>query len=220
MSALLAQFTVEFDKISKYVVGSEGNPLVSSPCPCGEGLRTTRCTDCTMQDPVCNKCFILNHATQPFHFADTWNGSYFVKSSQAELGRVIHLGHGGVRCPFVYPEAAPLLLDVVDLNGVHGCKVHYCKCKRAGHHWEQLLLIDLFPGTLAKTATAFSFAVLKNFDLLSSISKTSAMDFVTTLRRTTNNAFPDDVPVCQVLYLVSCVTHCYCRISTFRSDGL
>lgn len=195
MSALLAQFTVEFDKISAHVVASEGNPLVSSPCPCGKGPRTTRCKDCTVQDPVCNDCFICKHASQPFHFAEMWNGEYFVKSSQAELGRIIHLGHAGLPCPSIRPEADPLLLDVVDLNGVHGCKVHYCKCKDSGHNWEQLLQIDLFPGTLAKTATAFSFAVLKHFDLLSSISKTSAMDFVTTIRRTTNNAFPDDVPV-------------------------
>lgn len=204
MSALLAQFTVEFDKIATHVMASEGSPSASTPCPCGKGIRTARCKDCPLQSPVCCECFIRNHASMPFHFADIWNGKYFEKKSQADLGRVIHLGHEGLPCPSVHVNTQPLLLDVVHLNGVHGCKVQYCKCEAAGKNWEQLLLLDLFPGTLAKTATAYSFALLKHFDLLSSISKTSAMDFVTTIRRCTNNAFPDDVPVS--LYILE---HCF-----------
>lgn len=87
------------------------------------------------------------------------------------------------------------MLDIVDLNGVHSCKALYCNCPASPEKWEQLMQVDLFPGTMKSPATAFMFAVLKHFDLLSSISKAAAMDFVTTLRWNTNNAFIDDVPV-------------------------
>lgn len=149
-----------------------------------------------MQAPLCDECFLRNHAVLPFHFAEKWNGRYFVRSSQTKLlGRVLHLGHGGMACPNVAEGTMPLMLDVVDLNGVRACMVQYCRCGDAGNKWEQLLQIDLFPATVKMTATAFSFSLLKHFDLLSSISKITAMDFVTTIRRTTNNAFPEDVPV-------------------------
>lgn len=195
MSAHLAQFVVEFEQVAECVVASEGNPLVTEPCPCGEGLRTTRCKDCLGFEPTCDKCFLRCHASTPFHVAEKWNGRYFDRMSQASLGRILHFGHRGSECPSVKTGTMPLGLDVIDLNGIHSCKVQYCQCAAAGEHWEQLLAVDLFPGTLGRPATAFSIPVLKHFDLLSSISKTSAMDFVTTLRRTTNNAFPDDVPV-------------------------
>ncbi|KLO12124.1 hypothetical protein SCHPADRAFT_941460 [Schizopora paradoxa] len=135
-----------------------------------------------------------NHVSCPFHFPEKWNGTNFERTSQAAIGRVIHLGHGGDRCPSARDSTEPLMLDVVEINGVHGCRVLYCDCKGAGHHWEQLLDVELFPATLSKTATAFSFKVLKQFDLLSSIAKLTAMDFVTSYRRMTNNAFPQDVP--------------------------
>ncbi len=92
-------------------------------------------------------------------------------------------------------DAQPLMLDVVDHNGVHAYRVLYCDCPSSEKKWEQLCQVDLFPGTMKSPGTAFSFSVLKQFDILSSVSKASTMDFVTTLRRITNNAFIDDVPV-------------------------
>lgn len=201
MSAQLAQFTVNFEKLSHYVVASEGDPSVLSPCPCGKGDRTTRCKDCVGYNPTCDACFFRNHEFTPFHFAEKWNGRFFDRSSQSGIGRVLYLGHDGRPCPSVRSGTSPLHLDVVQLNGVHGCRVQYCECAKKGEHWEQLLEINLFPATLAKPATAYALPVLKHFDLLSSISKTSAMDFVTTIRRSTNNAFPDDVPVSLLSFL-------------------
>lgn len=202
MSARLAQFLPEMDKFASYVLASEGSIFVDLPCSCGKGKRTTRCKDCLMHEPLCDGCFLRNHAQLPFHFAEKWNGLFFEKSAQVSLGRVEYLGHGGLPCPRILPGSEPLMLDVVELNGVHPCKVHYCKCNSEMKNWEQLLELELFPGSVSKTATAFSFAVLKHFDLLSSIGKTSAMDFVTTLRRTTNNAFPDEVPVSEMISVI------------------
>lgn len=101
------------------------------------------------------------------------------------------------------------MLDVVDLSGVHSCKVHYCDCPLKKKKWEQLLEIDLFPATLRSPATAFSLSILKHFDLLSSISKAAAMDFVTTIRRSTNNAFIDDVPVRILGFEFPTFSNCY-----------
>ena len=193
MSAQLSQFVENLDEIGRRILATEGDPLTMKPCHCGKGFRTTRCKDCTSHVPSCDKCFLKDHSKNMFHFAEKWNGRYFERSSQARLGRVLFLGHDGSQCPS--NSTGSLNLDVVALNGVHGCKVMYCECASAGKHWEQLLDAELFPATLAKPATAFTFGIIKEFDLISSISKTSAMDFVTTIRRQTNNAFPDDVPV-------------------------
>ena len=177
MSSLLAQFGSEFSKLADYLVASEGSATMSTPCPCGKAPRSVRCKECTAQDPVCKDCFLKSHESMPFHFAEVWNGTFFDRTSQATLGRVINLGHGGHKCPKVFPAMQPLLLDVVQLNGLHACKVHYCKCEGAGKNWEQLMQINLFPGTISKTATAYSFETLKHFDLLSSVSKTPALEY-------------------------------------------
>lgn len=198
MSALLTDFVVNMDKIADFVIGSEGHPLVNQACPCGKGTRTTRCKDCLDQAPTCDTCYLNSHTLTPFHFAEKWNGRYFERSTQASLGRIVYFGHNGSRCPHLHKDAKPLMLDVVDLNGVHSCKVLYCDCPSSEKKWEQLLQVELFPGTMRSPSTAFTFAVLKHFDTLSSISKAAAMDFVTTLRRATNNAFIDDVPVSYV----------------------
>lgn len=193
MSTQLAQFTDKIHDIARHILASEGHPLVGKPCSCRKGVRTTRCKDCTSHVPSCDTCFLRDHAANPFHFAEKWNGRYFERMSQSDIGRILHLGHEGNPCPS--NKTVTLHLDVVHINGVHGCKAMYCECTTRGKHWEQLLDAELFPATLAKPATAFSFGAIKLFDLISTISKTSAMDFVSTLRRLTNNAFTDDVPV-------------------------
>ncbi|KLO04261.1 hypothetical protein SCHPADRAFT_840849 [Schizopora paradoxa] len=194
MSAHLSQFLKKFDTLSTHVVATEGSIDTNEICPCNNGHRTTRCNECFDFQPVCDACFITTHASNPFHFAERWNGLFFDKLSQAGIGRIIHLGHTGEPCPSNTLPNGPLHLDVVTLNGVHGCEVMYCECAKADDHWEQLMEVGLFPATLGKPCTAFSFALLKHFDILSSASKLSAMDYVTTLRRATNNAFPEDVP--------------------------
>jgi len=42
---------------------------------------------------------ISSHQLLPFHRLEVWDGNCFVKSSLFEQGFVLHVGHGGGRCP-------------------------------------------------------------------------------------------------------------------------
>ncbi|OJT09417.1 hypothetical protein TRAPUB_10785, partial [Trametes pubescens] len=50
-----------------------------------------------------------------------------------------------------------------------------------------------WPGTFKRTRTVFTYHVLKLYDRLTLQAKTSAQDFIATLRRLTNHAFPREV---------------------------
>ncbi|KAG1843030.1 hypothetical protein F4604DRAFT_1517518, partial [Suillus subluteus] len=53
----------------------------------------------------------------------------------------------------------------------------------------------MFPASTSRPRTAFTFDVLDHFLIDALECKTSAMSFFQKLRRLTNNAFPDSVPV-------------------------
>lgn len=79
-------------------------------------------------------------------------------------------------------------------NGIHVIPVAFCQCSGRSP-WQQLLDHDLFPGTEARTISAFSFAVLDQFEIVNIVSKTAPRDFNQALMRMTDGAFPDKVPV-------------------------
>ena len=59
---------------------------------------------------------------------------------------------------------------------------------------------NLLYGLVTKPQTAFTFNVLDEFLIDSLECKTSAFSFYSKLRRLTDNAFPDTLPVC--LYIL------------------
>jgi hypothetical protein len=72
----------------------------------------------------------------------------------------------------------------------------------------QLIGARLFPSTLDSPATVFTFRVLKEFHSLSLSSKASAYDYYDVLKKHTNAAFPQDVPVSYyTLYHIFINTH-------------
>ncbi|TDL13902.1 hypothetical protein BD410DRAFT_734742, partial [Rickenella mellea] len=68
------------------------------PCACGSGTRTTRCTDCLQSPLSCERCFVKDHKLLPFHWAEQWNGDFFVRKDYSDLGGTITLGHNGDAC--------------------------------------------------------------------------------------------------------------------------
>ncbi len=114
----------------------------------------------------------------------------------------IHLGHAGKKCP--KPLGNPWGFTITDENGVHGTRVQYCGCPVVGkdgkagepkEKWRQLFDARIFPGTFAKTRTAYTFGVLRAFEIHSAASKKNAKDFVKALNQMSNRAYPEDNPV-------------------------
>jgi hypothetical protein len=170
-------------------------------CICGRAKRTTQCTDCFQSATSCNQCFITSHNNAPFHWAETWNGSFFERKDISKLDHTITLGHNGNQCPNAeYHESDSSKFIIVDTNGIHSTCLCFCKCagKVTSEYYklDQLLEAGLFPASVKQPSLTFTFNVLKDFHLHTLESKKSAYDFISALCQWTNNAFPMDVPVC------------------------
>lgn len=87
------------------------------------------------------------------------------------------------------------VLTVVHSNGVHTLPVQWCCCPGSGPKHVQLLRERLFPASIVKPSTAFTFEVLDYFHIDAVECKTSAMNFFSKLRRLTNYTSPASVPV-------------------------
>jgi len=182
------------------VIALEGSPAVGDRCDCFNGERTTRCVECPINELKCDSCFLAKHDDMPFHHAEKWNGSFFAKGSQCQLGRVIYVGHGSKPCPLTSP---PQMLTVVDVTGIHTCRIMYCSCGKASdgegsnvvEKWRQLVRVGLIPASIRSPATACTIPMLKQHHLLNTVGKLSTMDYATTLRRLTNGSSPLSVPV-------------------------
>jgi CxC2 like cysteine cluster associated with KDZ transposases len=71
----------------------------------------------------------------------------------------------------------------------------HIKCLGAPSELEQLFQHQLFPSSFDQPKTAFTLDVLDYYGIDAMECKTSAQSFFQKLRRVTNNAFPDEVPV-------------------------
>ncbi|KAL0058117.1 hypothetical protein AAF712_015211 [Marasmius tenuissimus] len=129
----------------------------------------------------------------PLHWAEEWNGMYFERKDPSELGLIISLGHNGGRCPAIGHPCSPLTFTIVDCNGIHTAKVEYCQCPNAPNRFQQLLEARLFPASVDKPETTFTFELLKDNHLHGLSSKKTSHDFMYALRMKTDNAFPEYV---------------------------
>jgi hypothetical protein len=84
---------------------------------------------------------------------------------------------------------------LIHVNGIFEHCVRFCRCKGSISEHEQLFRNGLFSSTFDRPATAFTMGVLDYYGIDSMECKTSAQSFFQKLRRMTNNAFPDEVPV-------------------------
>lgn len=139
------------------------------------------------------------HKHSPLHWARMWSTEkgYFTKAdytSVSPAGDVIQLGHNGDECPrpVGYTDA---MFTIVHVNGIHSSKIRFCECAGPCDKVEQLMNSHLFPGTPKDPKTAFTFEVLKTFNLLNLQSKCGAYDYMLTLRQLTDNVYTATVPV-------------------------
>ena len=87
------------------------------------------------------------------------------------------------------------IITVIDRSGIHKIGVSWCRCHEAPKHNMQLMMAGLFPATFHNPKTAFTFWVLEDFHLDNLECKTTPSQFVSCLRRLTNDEFPNTVPV-------------------------
>jgi hypothetical protein len=87
-------------------------------------------------------------------------------------------------------------MTVIHVNGVFELNVRFCRCQGAIPEHKQLLCHRLFSSSFDRPETAFTLDVLDYYGIDAMECKTSAQSFFQKLRRVTNNAFPDEVPVC------------------------
>ncbi|KAI6160720.1 hypothetical protein EDD17DRAFT_1421617, partial [Pisolithus thermaeus] len=87
-------------------------------------------------------------------------------------------------------------MTIVHTEGIFSHEVSVCKCPGSDpNDWHlDLLHQRLFPASISKPKTAFTFDVLDHFLIDALECKTSAMSFYQKLKRFTNNAFPERVP--------------------------
>ena len=86
---------------------------------------------------------------------------------------------------------------VVDTSGIHQLRIGWCRCETAAEPHIQLLRNQVFPASMKRPSTAFTFSVLDYFHIDSVECKTSASSFFSKLRRLTKNSSPHSIPVCQ-----------------------
>ena len=142
------------------------------------------------------------HQTAPFHWAQEWTGQFFARKDLCKLGLVYTLGHAGDICPSTLGDDGGIRFIVVDVNGIHTTRLRFCSCPGSGTHARQLTKARLFPATIERPETAFTFDVLKQFHIHCFESKRSAFDYIGALRRMTDNTGTEVVPVRLLSYSV------------------
>jgi CxC2 like cysteine cluster associated with KDZ transposases len=201
------------------ILALEAPPPTDTCFSCRAHEFTHRCTDCFGHPVFCRACCLDIHERNPYHAIQKWTGDCFIRDSLYNLGLVLHLGHGGQRCPSC-KQGEDFKMDgettrnrfkdnsdseddqhfqndicIVHSSGIFRSRLQYCCCENSPDRHLQLLRLSLFPATLASPQTAFTFSVLDQFEIDTMECKTSAMSFFSKLRRQTNNAFPNQVPV-------------------------
>ncbi|KAF8431530.1 hypothetical protein L210DRAFT_3507864 [Boletus edulis BED1] len=96
--------------------------------------------------------------------------------------------------PHLQPPSHSDYLTIVDVTGVHFITVNYCHCPGSLPVHQQLLRGRLFPATLQRLSTAFTFHVLDDFIRDNLECGTSGSNYFSKLRRITSNVFPHLVP--------------------------
>jgi hypothetical protein len=152
------------------------------------------------------------HTHTPFHRIQQWNGQFFDSATLLNLGYILHSGHDSHECPHS-SSAHDTLICIVDVLGVFHHKLRWCCCQDAEPHYAQLLRLGLYPASVERPETAFTFSLLDYFQVDAVECKTSANNFYNKLRRLTNSLFPHTVAVSPSILIVVDSNHMISRIA-------
>ncbi|KAL0562723.1 hypothetical protein V5O48_019358, partial [Marasmius crinis-equi] len=185
----LAAFMDIISQLTAWLALHEWDSDLNLDCDCGKGKRLVQCQDCQDFDICCTECWLERHRYNPWHWARVWNGSFFVRSDISVLrkeGFAVQIGHHGLPCPTL-DKPKPIKVTIVHSNGVHGTLLSFCNCTSATKV-QQFMKSRLFPGTALEPETAYTFSMLREYDIQSLQGKIPAYDWIHGLRRLTDNA--------------------------------
>ena len=151
-------------------------------------LATMRCQKCSQPTPYCRTHIISTHRHLPYHWIEEWNGDFFARRDLGDIGFILHLGHRGLPCPERPTGDATVRFVIVHSNGVHACRLQYCHCTHQPNDVSQLVRAALFPASVERIETAFTFDCLKSYHKLYDVGRMSGQDFVRYLLRLSNNS--------------------------------
>ncbi|KAF7360092.1 CxC2 domain-containing protein [Mycena venus] len=124
--------------------------------------------------------------------AQVWEDGHYTKTSLADLGLCIQLGHLPIghfsHC--TAPEPSKEGFVCLHTNGIHKVKLNFCGCERAnaaGPYEVQLLRAGWFPATHEVPHTAATYEVVQQFHLETLQAKTTMYDFYHILERLSDN---------------------------------
>jgi hypothetical protein len=173
-------------------------PPSDLPCTtCANPKAQFRCLDCYGPHWWCQSCLLKSHRHHPFHRPQHWKDGSFENVAFSDLGYVFILGHSksGHYCKNNGDLFGDRRMTLIHVNGIFQLCVRFCRCQGASSDHEQLFSHRLFPSSFDRPETAFTLDVLNYYGIDALECKTSAHSFFQKLRRVTNNAFPDEVPV-------------------------
>lgn len=196
ISKVLEEWRPRLSSIQEDILAAEVPEGLGAACACGEVNATLHCRDCLQSPLECRRCIVTGHGRLPFHWVDEWNGRFLERRDLSDIGQILYLGHNGARCPLLGAPATPINYTVTHTNGIHCIPIHECRCPGHGDTVSQLLRAGLFPATLKRPESAFTFDVLRQWDLHFLASKKGAYDYFEALRRLTDNSGTRSVKVC------------------------
>ncbi|KAJ7162867.1 hypothetical protein C8R46DRAFT_1280961 [Mycena filopes] len=168
-----------------------GEHAIYTICPrCVKNAADHRCRHCLGGgELLCADCIVDAHRQLPFHGIEHWTGKMFERKTLMEMGLRIQLGHwhgADRRCSLPKPAKGKSFV-IIDTHSVHEVALDYCDCGFGGHPTVQLLRAQLWPATTTNPQTAATFAVLRQYHVMSFESKCSALEFYQGLARQTDN---------------------------------
>ncbi len=192
--AKVEAFLPHLDELQQFIMALEADENVGRGCASCQmpGAANYRCCECFNASPICATCIVKQHQSHPLHRIQKWTGTFFDAHTLRELGLIMYLGHHRTPCRASFDTKE---LVFIHTNGIHRCLVQFCACRDAAANFQQLVLLRLFPATLKFPATVFTFDLLSTFHQLTLCSKITPYDYFDTLKKLTNNAFPQGVEV-------------------------
>ncbi|VDC02624.1 unnamed protein product [Peniophora sp. CBMAI 1063] len=154
-----------------------------------EGFPEYRCKDCQGAN-LCAACMKHWHRYNPLHNIERYNGSFYEKIREADLGVRIQLMHPpGESCSF---RAVHQIKDftIIHTNGIHQVPVDFCGCDKGADipYHIQLLRSRLWPATCVNPQTATTHEALDQFTRISLLGRLNVYDYYRSLRTATDGA--------------------------------
>lgn len=190
---MMELFAPHFVALQGAIFSTHYHNDIGGRCSCDSEPALFKCEECFQPRMLCKACIISTHVQQPFHHIGEWSGTHFKRISLSSIGAVIRLGHHGEKCRNRLPGSGRDTV-IVHTNGIHRVCIEYCRCEDVPEAI-QLPRSQLFPATMERPETAFTFAVLNDFHIHSLTSKKLALDYVDALQKHTSAAFPQQTPV-------------------------